>query len=222
MGEEWVLRHCLRGNEFRLRTILEAAQPFDPEMQSYPAKQIAEIETGKLVYFASSVFEQRYPRFQATEYKPTTPEEAEAYNQYQSLKAVEYQAATAEIMRRSLPQQERFNQEADRILTSMGLSPASHDLKELIGPKTYSNETERKRRTSPAIREPEIPRLWADLLKRGSISQADAASYLKCCTKTIRRIVARHELTKSRAGRIACDERLRNQIRKVHGQHVLR
>ena len=169
-------------------------------------------------------FEQRYPQFQAADYKPTSPEEVEAYNQYQSLKAVEPDAVTGEIMRRFLPQQEGSNRNADRILTSMGKLKASHDLKDLTGPKTYSSQAAKKkpRTSAPAIREVEIPRLWTDLANKGSITLDEAALYLRCSTKTVRRRADQYELKRSDKGRIVCNEQLRNQIRKVHGQHVLR
>jgi hypothetical protein len=67
-----------------------------------------------------------------------------------------------------------------------------------------------------------LPINWADLLDSKSISQKEAAEFLQCDPRTVRRRVTGNELTRSPKGRIVCNERLRNQIRKVHGQHVLR
>jgi hypothetical protein len=67
-----------------------------------------------------------------------------------------------------------------------------------------------------------VPTKWQELQVRGSISQKEAAQLLQCDPRTIRRLTARHELTKSDKGRIVCDPQLRNQIRKKHGLQVVR
>jgi hypothetical protein len=71
------------------------------------------------------------------------------------------------------------------------------------------------------MREAPVPKQWDELLSQGSISQAYAAQLLRCSVKTVRRLADRHELRWSQDGHIACDEHLRHQIRKVHGEHVL-
>jgi hypothetical protein len=66
-----------------------------------------------------------------------------------------------------------------------------------------------------------LPPTWNDLRKQHSITQKEAAGYLRRDTKTVQRLVKANELRRSEKKRIICDERLRNQIRKVHGPHVL-
>ena len=67
-----------------------------------------------------------------------------------------------------------------------------------------------------------IPSNWTDLLNRKSISQKEAAEFLECDPRTVRRRITERELTRSPKGRVVCNERLRKQIRDVHGEHVLR
>jgi hypothetical protein len=66
-----------------------------------------------------------------------------------------------------------------------------------------------------------LPTNWEELRKQNSISQRQAAQFLRCDPRTVRRRVQDKELTRSPKGRIVCNEQLRNQIRKVHGKHVL-
>jgi hypothetical protein len=68
---------------------------------------------------------------------------------------------------------------------------------------------------------PTLPATWDELRKRLSITQREAAEYLQRKTKTVQRLVKDKELKQSAKKRIICDEKLRNQIRKVHGTHVL-
>lgn len=79
-----------------------------------------------------------------------------------------------------------------------------------------------RRPPAPGEGEVPIPRQWNDLLSKGSISQTHTAQLLRCNERTVRRLADRHELKKSDVGRIVCDEQLRHQIRKKHGEHVLR
>jgi hypothetical protein len=67
-----------------------------------------------------------------------------------------------------------------------------------------------------------LPDKWEDIRKRGSVTQIQAAKFLLRDPRTVRRLIQRRELTSSKKGRVACDEKLRHQIRKMHGQHVLR
>lgn len=67
-----------------------------------------------------------------------------------------------------------------------------------------------------------LPSTWEELRNQGSISQTQAARFLRCDPRTVRRRVQDRELTRSPKGRIVCNELLRNQIRKVHGAHILR
>lgn len=67
-----------------------------------------------------------------------------------------------------------------------------------------------------------IPGTWEELRKRNSISRKDAANMLKCDLKTVSRRIKDKSLTRSQKGRIVCNERLKNEIRKVHGEQVLR
>lgn len=67
----------------------------------------------------------------------------------------------------------------------------------------------------------QIPDRWKDLLKLKSITQAKAARFLDCSTKTVQRMIKRNELKVTDKSRVICDERLRQQIRKVHGNQVL-
>jgi hypothetical protein len=67
-----------------------------------------------------------------------------------------------------------------------------------------------------------LPATWEELRKQNSVSQKQAAEFLKCHTRTVRRRIEHKELGSSSKGRIVCDERLRHQIRQVHGEHVLR
>jgi hypothetical protein len=87
----------------------------------------------------------------------------------------------------------------------------------VAAPKLESQEVWRveKNRAAP------LPGTWEELRKQNSIKQRKAAQFLKCDPKTVRRLVARRELKKSRAGNIVCNEQLRNQIRRVCGDHVL-
>lgn len=70
-------------------------------------------------------------------------------------------------------------------------------------------------------REAPIPK-WEELQSRGSITQDYAARLLRCSKKTVGRLADRRELKRSDAGRIVCDEQFRHQMRKKHGQHILR
>jgi hypothetical protein len=67
-----------------------------------------------------------------------------------------------------------------------------------------------------------LPRSWEELQNQNSISQKQAAQYLKCDPRTVRRLVKAQKLTRSPKGRIVCNEQLRYQIRRVHGNQVLR
>lgn len=67
-----------------------------------------------------------------------------------------------------------------------------------------------------------LPPTWEELRKQNSISQKQAAHFLRCNPRTVRRYLQAKELKRSPKGRIVCNEQLRNQIRKVHGEHVLR
>jgi hypothetical protein len=78
------------------------------------------------------------------------------------------------------------------------------------------------RQAPPPVVAAPLPGTWEELRNQSSISQKEAAQFLKCDPRTIRRRVTDKELTRSPKGRIVCNERLRNQIRKVHGEHVLR
>jgi hypothetical protein len=66
-----------------------------------------------------------------------------------------------------------------------------------------------------------LPRTWAELQNRSSISQKEAAQLLKCDPRTVRRRLKDNNLTRSPKGRVICNERLRNEVRKVHGNQVL-
>jgi hypothetical protein len=67
-----------------------------------------------------------------------------------------------------------------------------------------------------------LPATWEELRKQNSISQKQAAEFLECDPRTVRRCVEGKELNRSPKGRIVCNEHLRHQIRLVHGDHVLR
>lgn len=67
-----------------------------------------------------------------------------------------------------------------------------------------------------------LPRTWEDLRRRGSIRRKEAAQYLNCSERTVQRRVEKRQLTQSIKGRISCDDHLKIEIRKVHGDHVLR
>jgi hypothetical protein len=66
-----------------------------------------------------------------------------------------------------------------------------------------------------------LPATWEQLRKRISIRQVQAAQLLNCDPRTVRRLVKASELRSSSKGRIVCNEQLRNQLRRVHGNHVL-
>jgi hypothetical protein len=67
----------------------------------------------------------------------------------------------------------------------------------------------------------EIPKFWHQLQKKGSLSQQEAADFFCVSRRMIRNYLEEKKLTGSKKGRVACDEKLRNELRKVHGNHVL-
>lgn len=92
------------------------------------------------------------------------------------------------------------------------------------GKQARSSHTEDNARTSKNVGkkiEALLPRSWEELRKRGSISQKEAAGYLRRAPKTVQRLVKAQRLKQSAKKRIICDEHLRNEIRNVHGRHVL-
>jgi hypothetical protein len=63
---------------------------------------------------------------------------------------------------------------------------------------------------------------WDDLKHLGSISQKDAAKYLRCTARTIYTFIKDKRLNKSKSGRVACDEKLYIELRKKHGEQYRR
>ncbi len=109
--------------------------------------------------------------------------------------------------------------------------PEAADELGLRVPERVKEEAEHSNTTSPAENNAKttaesnptviLPATWDELRKRLSITQKEAAGYLQRNTKTVRRLVKDKELKQSAKKRIICDEHLRNQMRKVHGPHVL-
>jgi hypothetical protein len=94
----------------------------------------------------------------------------------------------------------------------------ARELEHQINRKILRSKSPRSGREEPGV---PLPSTWEELRKRGSINRSQAASYLKRGTKTVLRLVQARELRESTKKRIVCNEMLRKQIRKVHGQHVL-
>ena len=67
-----------------------------------------------------------------------------------------------------------------------------------------------------------LPQTWEEFRQRGSISRKETSKILQCSLKTVGRRVDSKELKESSKKRILCDDLLKIQIRKVHGDHVLR
>jgi hypothetical protein len=103
-------------------------------------------------------------------------------------------------------------------------SAASRSMRETPMKPTVQNPATPAKLGAPQVEKSAVslPPVWTDLLSKGSISQKEAADLLRCTTRTVRRRVKSKELTCSPSGRIVCNERLRNQARRVHGMHVLR
>jgi hypothetical protein len=111
-------------------------------------------------------------------------------------------------------------------LRSFGEIPLSHEEREI---ERLKDEVHNFKHgvTSESTQEPTIPKTvalpstWDELRKRNSITEKEAAGYLRRSTKTVQRLVKAKELKQSTKKRIICDEHLRRGIRKVHGPHVL-
>ena len=78
---------------------------------------------------------------------------------------------------------------------------------------------DRGRKQRPPV---ELPGTWEEIKRFGSISQRQAAEWMGRSTKTIQRLFKDRRLTKTPKKRVVCNDFLRNELRKVHGTHVLR
>jgi hypothetical protein len=175
----------------------------------------------------------------STETSAETPEKAKANARAAEARAVDARAAAADAKWDALHRDARPLDEPLDSLLPLVLPPAvlltrakarleaeQRKGAPIIEPeKPPAAKTGRPRRISAGHREskPEVPlpKTWEELKSRGSISRKEAAGLLRWTVKTVDRRVKANELKTSEKGRIVCNERLRNQIRKVHGRQVL-
>jgi hypothetical protein len=101
---------------------------------------------------------------------------------------------------------------------------AAEDAKQRVRVTEATTQPAKKNRRSSAAGDDEvpIPLLWVEIQQRGSITLTQAAQFLRCDERTVRRLVKQNELASSKSSRIVCNEKLRHQIQKKHGPHVVR
>jgi hypothetical protein len=82
---------------------------------------------------------------------------------------------------------------------------------------TSGSSVKNKSLASAQQRSSTVP-TWNELKNRKSISRTEAASFLgPCAEKTVRNRFRDRRLTKTSNGRVACDDKLLTELKKVHG-----
>jgi hypothetical protein len=68
-------------------------------------------------------------------------------------------------------------------------------------------------------RSTELPTLQ-EFLKIGILTQKQAAEFLRCTTRTVRSYIKKGELTKTKGGKVRCDDKWSRKLRNLYGSAV--